>query len=1357
MKSAPFREEILAKFNEGSEVWKRYLIHTKGNLKGANLQGAQLEGAYLVGADLSGANLSDANLQGADLIDANLEDVNFSNADLKKANLIRGYLKGANLSGAVLENASLVGADLREVTFEGANLAGASLERANLSVADLSKAQLQGRSGNQEKISFKGAHLRGVNLNGANLGGINFERAHLRVADLKGANLSTANLEGVDFEGASLANCRLVGANLKNSNLKGADLTGADLDRTSLRDCTVNFKTVLPEKWELIHNIVNEPEIHRQLAGRDLSFANLKDANLRGANLEGANLFGADLENVNLINANLSQADLSRASLDAADLEGSNLENAKLEGTRLDKANLRKARLQSANLKGAFLKQVDLESAQLEAADLRNANMDGADLRSASLKGAKFDSVIDLPEKWQLVYDIVNNDTVDDLDQKDLSWANLSGVNLEGVNLEGANLRGAILQNANLKGANLKAANLRITKLKDAEIDEETVMSKKWLLVHSIICGTREEVDLVREDLSWAHLEGVDLEGFDLENADLRGSILIDANLKGSNLKGANLEGADLERANLMGANLEQANMDKAYIKEAEFHGARLSSIDMRGQVGGAQFYLEVFPRELDFVQARRNLFSDEKYPMENDLLNTVSFSQSDSEKGLLYRTHHTSASGTYKYGTYRYEKPKTLVDLGLVGISLSGGGIRSATLGLGVLQALDAYGMYDCIDYMSTVSGGGYIGSCISAELAKTSAESKKEKKKFSKGVNNFPFQFRSGQQENEVVHYLRNNSKYLSSGGSLFQGLQILLRGFFLNLFTFFLYLLFVSGVVELLVEVSRMIGLSDFIANQPNLVATLLFGVSVLSLAVSSKRVYYVWIMLFSSLNFLLAIGVILFANRAIFETYGLYIVGGGIGLCILGVLFSKGIRFFMVQFGSSLGVGIGLLVGVYILVTQVYNLEIFSDWYFLKRTLFLLTILGIVIIVERRYNPNESSMHKFYRERLSKGYLEREDVQENAESRTEPIKLSALGEHGPYHLINVALNLHGSIAEDLRGRNADFFIFSKSYIGGPRTGYCKTEEMEERDKHVNLGTAMAISGAAASPNMGGYSTIGLRFLLSLFNIRLGYWLHHPKVLTKGWAEAENANGFKKAWNALTKTDRVGPNLLRIEATGNLHERGSFINLSDGGHLENLGLYELLRRRCKYIIAVEGASDPDLHFNSLHQLVRFARIDMGIEIEIDLSKIRSVTKNDDYLQALTNGRDTGTKSKDAVAYSERPWAIGRIKYSGDPSQWGWLLFIKLTITKDIENNYIRSYKEQHPKFPHESIADQFFDEAQFEVYRELGYQHTKSFFESYMEWAGIEDKLSITHDMLDDLFGFEEETNNKKAGMKAGHEEA
>ena len=126
--------------------------------------------------------------------------------------------------------------------------------------------------------------------------------------------------------------------------------------------------------------------------------------------------------------------------------------------------------------------------------------------------------------------------------------------------------------------------------------------------------------------------------------------------------------------------------------------------------------------------------------------------------------------------------------------------------------------------------------------------------------------------------------------------------------------------------------------------------------------------------------------------------------------------------------------------------------------------------------------------------------------------------------------------------------------------------------------------------------------------------------------------------------------------------------------------MAIYPLLKRKCKFIVAVDGESDPDMTFQGLVTLMRFARIDMGIEIDINLDKLR----------------------KNKRGLSEEHWSLGEIAYANN--EVGQLLYIKLSLSGD-EPEYIRSYRSHHPEFPHESTADQFFSEVQFEAYRALG----------------------------------------------------
>ena len=331
----------------------------------------------------------------------------------------------------------------------------------------------------------------------------------------------------------------------------------------------------------------------------------------------------------------------------------------------------------------------------------------------------------------------------------------------------------------------------------------------------------------------------------------------------------------------------------------------------------------------------------------------------------------------------------------------------------------------------------------------------------------------------------------------------------------------------------------------------------------------------------------------------------------------------------------------------------------------------------------FNVNTTSLNRFYRDRLSRAYLfgieRRTDKRKKGELfHRDGQKLSGLNRDGtcaPYHLINVALNLADSEAEDLRGRGAGFFVLSKLFVGSPRVGFVPTETMEKCDPHLDLGTAMAISGAAAAPNMGAATKKVLVFILTLLNIRLGYWLPNPRAV-----------GRRSALRRGKWRLGPGPVYLLREALGWVHERSKYINLTDGGHIENLGVYELLRRRCKCIIAIDGEADAELRFDGLITLMRYARIDFGITIKFDQAPL---------LDDIRRFGDSGL--------SRNCWALGTIDY-GDKEELGRLYYVKSSVT-GTEPDYVKDYRQRFPEFPHESTAEQFFTESQFEAYRALG----------------------------------------------------
>ncbi len=216
----------------------------------------------------------------------------------------------------------------------------------------------------------------------------------------------------------------------------------------------------------------------------------------------------------------------------------------------------------------------------------------------------------------------------------------------------------------------------------------------------------------------------------------------------------------------------------------------------------------------------------------------------------------------------------------------------------------------------------------------------------------------------------------------------------------------------------------------------------------------------------------------------------------------------------------------------------------------------------------------------------------------------------------------------------------------------------------DMGPGIGTAMAISGAAVNPNQGYHSSSGTAFLLTVFNVQMGWWTGNPRKST--WQQSDPKFGLAYIINNLV---------------GQTNTRNEFISLSDGGHFDNMGLYELVRRRCAVIILGDSEQDEKFTCEGFANAIRRCRIDFGAEIDID---IHDIVKREERL-------------------SKAHFVTGTIKYD-DNTPTGVLLYIKSSITGD-EPVDVTEYASKNPTFPHQTTADQFFDEEQFESYRKLG----------------------------------------------------
>jgi hypothetical protein len=376
--------------------------------------------------------------------------------------------------------------------------------------------------------------------------------------------------------------------------------------------------------------------------------------------------------------------------------------------------------------------------------------------------------------------------------------------------------------------------------------------------------------------------------------------------------------------------------------------------------------------------------------------------------------------------------------------------------------------------------------------------------------------------------------------------------------------------------------------------------------------------------------------------------------------------------------------------------------------------LFVVLGITaVLLSWRVNINDFSMHNYYRNRLVRCYIGASDrkrrpnpftgfdmkqhsvrisdlTTETPDPKDPRIEEAELTEDyvGPYYLVNTTLNLVAGDNLAWQQRKATSFIFGPKYSGYDVWPESKKRELKDLETKgyrptagyedgLSMGTAMAISGAAVSPNMGHFSSPAVSFLMTIFNVRLGLWLGNPRH-KNAWAKSGPAAGLA---------------YLLFELFGMTNDQRRFVNLSDGGHFENLGLYELVRRRCRFIIVGDAEQDIDTKFGGLGNAIEKCRTDFGIDINIKVDSLR--------------------KQPDS-SLSHQHCVVGTIRYDKlDPQQEpGILLYIKSSLTGD-EPTDVQRYAAQNEAFPHQSTADQWFDEAQFESYRALGEHIVNSIF--------------------------------------------
>ncbi len=745
-------------------------------------------------------------------------------------------------------------------------------------------------------------------------------------------------------------------------------------------------------------------------------------------------------------------------------------------------------------------------------------------------------------------------------------------------------------------------------------------------------------------------------------------------------------------------------------------------------------------------------------------------------------------------------EKSKTLVDIEfrgikkrreitghgentLMGLALSGGGIRSATFSLGVMQALAEKDVLRKMDYLSTVSGGGYIGSSLTWWLH--------QGPNFGVGRDNFPFgcdrvsDHATDTDEQKRLRHLSQHGKYLTPGKgiTLLSGIAIVLRAMLLNLVVWLpvlivIMMLLVWGSAELQCVLGghRPSWMPSLLPKElPVWDKTAFIFRNLLRLAILFAAFFALCCVLYSLVTGLKRKlgpkGMDQGGKRARFRS-GSYKLrrwfeqGAGLILAVVAVLvvlgslpiavgelkgneaavapgavlvglasaiwsFFKAGQKYAGRIPLAVQASIGGAVLIYGLLLTAY---IVGDWFYVEYVndtlsqgvfatpydrisslasyiaswpvvdvvvewvnstldpfLWWPASLALSVLLFGRFaNINHVSMHRFYRDRLMETFLPNE---ENARDNVtgpardaDSVRLSEVDNaggsgRGPYHIINTNVLLVDSKRRRWRIRGGDNFILSPLYCGSNATGWRRTESYMLNN--MTLPTAMAISGAAANPNTG-VGGVGLTrnpivsIIMALLNLRLGYWADNPRSRPTRFRHPHH---FRPGMYEV-----IG--LVGIKG---MQEKCAFVQLSDGGHFENLALYELIRRKLRLIIVCDGGADGEFKFADLQTALRRIEEDFGAKVTFPDGQKPAV-----LVPSSDAGYPMGAKQ------AERGYIVGDIAYSG--GAWGKLILMKTTMVKGA-STAVRGYKGKHKDFPDQSTADQFFSEEQFEAYRELG----------------------------------------------------
>lgn len=606
-------------------------------------------------------------------------------------------------------------------------------------------------------------------------------------------------------------------------------------------------------------------------------------------------------------------------------------------------------------------------------------------------------------------------------------------------------------------------------------------------------------------------------------------------------------------------------------------------------------------------------------------------------------------------------------LDGAFAGLALSGGGIRSATVSLGFMRELQAENQLSGYDYVSSVSGGSYANGYLQvmttntllALMGKQIEPKQNERQADPKAMFDQAF-------EASNIEVLHRHGSYLAPGTGVSEKYNLLRLGtsFLTSLLQHWLWLLAVAVLLgwygARLAAVPRWWG------------ATLLAGgVCVATRLLLSRDWGYrprEQRVLENALNHVETVFLCWFVLGAALQALA------GLPGVLHGWIQGNDLRHDVAAWFVELWPFAGAHPSVLL-------------W-------------SLVVLLTLITSPNATSLHRYYSARLADAFLlgarSRERIKALrrvlAQHDHEIFPLRILDQDdafGPYPLFNGCLNLAGDDPAFAGEQTGDYFLFSPRFCGAKLTGYASTARGQQYSK-LSLAEAITCSGAAISPFQGRSLPSAISTLLWFFNLRTDLWLPNPANRRPRWLARVLGE----------RTVTVGP-LRQLNALrGSLSTKSRFVNVSDGAFIDSLGVYELLRRRCSVIVALDATMDPHYDFHDLRNLIRRAHQELGVEFEFK-------ERPEDVIRPDTT---TGISER-CVVHAQIIWPREERLPNAD------FYYVKSAVLRDAFTSGgmsapARAYATYHPQFPQESTGDQFFDPVQWQAYHDLGRRMGREF---------------------------------------------